>query len=224
MSLRVLLLTLAAPAIVAAEEQFKPTNESEPEDRLITEDINLPNIDGNQLARLFEKFTGKKVMVSGEAVATRFTLIQKASSGSPLSYQKAANLVLMSALVENFEFITDPKNPNSRSLRALQSKGPGCVEKIEVYNRTTSLPTDDSVIHYVMELRHADTKEALEILESKRDKSKEYAAIVAIPNSAAILIVDRVSVVRQLIDLHSEFDQLGSNTKSKPMPGGKADQ
>ncbi len=191
--------------------------------QMITEDINLPNIDGNQLAELFKKFSGKKVIVSEKAAATRFTFIQEASSERPLSYRKAADLVLMSALVENFEFITDPKNPNSNTLRPLLSMGPGCVGEVKIYNKKTPLPKDDSVIHYVMELQHVGTKEALELLESKRDKSKEYAAIVAIPNSAAILIVDRVSVVKQLIDLHSKFDQLASNTKSEPIPARRAD-
>lgn len=216
-STKLAILILSIPALLTAEE-------SKHEERLITEDVILRNIDGNQLAGLFEKFSGKKVTVSEEAAAAQFTFVQKACKEKSMTFQEAERLVRISAILENFAFTADSDHPQLELLCALQPKRSGCIEEIKVYDKKTPLPNDNSVINYVMELRHVETKKALELLESKRDKSKTYAAIVAVPNSTAILIVDRVSIVRQLIEMQSEFDQPSSNPKTGPMPGKKVDQ
>jgi hypothetical protein len=193
-----------------------PNEKSKPDERRINKEIIEPNIDGNKLARLFEKFTGQKVSVTPEAAATRFSFVQAASDENPISFREAGKMVRKSAIIENFVFSSDEKDPETLILKPVSNGTHGCKLRMEIYNSSTPLPNNDSVITYVMELKHIASKEALAFLESKRDKSEEYYSIAAVPRASAIVITEKVSNVRKYIAAQTEFDRAGPLPKQEP--------
>ena len=76
-------------------------------DRKITEPIVQPKLNGNELAALYKKYTGRRVIVSAAAAQTEFAFVQEASPTDSLTYAEVAQLLKKAALIENFVFVPD---------------------------------------------------------------------------------------------------------------------
>jgi len=62
--------------LISASSAHAETHPSEnPKEAAITEDITEVNIDGNKLAKLFERFSGHKVVVTPEAASATFHFV-----------------------------------------------------------------------------------------------------------------------------------------------------
>ena len=195
------LLILVTNAHAETNPSEKASQKSE-----ITEDIVEMNIDGTKVAQLFEKFSGNKVIITPEAAAATFSIVHKASKIDPITYSEAKELIRRSVVLEDFSFIQEPSDPKIFVLKPFKLRTGGCCT-VHVYNSPTSLPKNNEVITYVMELKCIDPKDALNRLQKVMEKRHDQASISCVPNSAAIVITDTVSNVKSYIDLQNEFDQ-----------------
>ena len=71
----------------------------------ITAPIEEFKLNGDGLAGLYHKFTGRRVIVVTAAAAAEFRFIQDASPQDPLTYDVAAQLLRKAAVVEGFVFV-----------------------------------------------------------------------------------------------------------------------
>lgn len=199
-----------APAGNPAAAQVVPLGETK-----ITEPIEELKLSGDALAGLYQKYTGRRVIVTTAAATAEFRFVQDASPTNPLTYAKAAELLRIAAQLENFSFVPHPQHPDLDIL-VLATGGPRPTNvQVDVYNENIPLPTTDIVITYVMTLDHIKPDQALNIFTQIIGQFGAYGSIAAVPNASAVVITEKASLIKSLVDLKKTIDVPGSVQSTK---------
>ncbi len=203
------------PAPVAAEPAAAPIDPVQLGDTQIVEAIEQLKLSGNDLAALYRKYTGRRVIVASAAAQAEFEFIQPASPQDPLTYRKAAELLKIAATIENFVFVPDPSDPNldilTLATAGLKPTGRG----VSVYTENDPLPEGDAVISYVMNLSYIKPDEAVRTFTQIIGQFGAFGSIAAVPNAAAVVITENTSLIRKLIDLKVEIDKPSSQVATR---------
>lgn len=209
---------VAAAAVADAPKPGIPLGENK-----IVEDIIEPKLTGNALGGLYRKYTGRKVIVTSGAATAEMSFIQEASPADPMTYAEAAELLRKAAVLENFVFQQHPQDPNLDIL-TLSTGGPRPTNvKVDVYNENTPLPDTDVVVTYVMTLSHIKPDQALNVFTQIIGQFGTYGSISAVPNASAVVITEKASLVKSLVELQKSIDVPGSVQSSKFIPVQFAD-
>lgn len=191
--------------------------------QLIVEDIIEPKLNGNALAGLYRKYTGRRVIVSSAAAQAEFSFVQEASASDPLSYAKAAELLRKAATIENFVFVPDEQDPELDILTIATGGIRPTGRGVDVYNENDELPEGDAVISYVMQLDYIKPAEAVNTFTQIIGQFGAFGSIAAVPNAAAVVITENTSLIRKLIQLKEEIDKPGSVQATRFIPVRYAD-
>jgi len=174
-------------------------------DTLIQEGIDYVKIDGNELARLYRTYTGRRVIVASSATTAEFQFIQPASPQDPLTYREAAELLKKAATIENFVFVPDAVDPNldilTLATAGLNPKSRG----LGVYTETDTLPEGDAVITYIMPLEYLKPQRAVEVFQQVVGQFGAFGSIST--GASSVIITENTSLIRKLIELKEEIDQ-----------------
>ncbi len=177
----------------------------------IAQPITEPKLTGTDLADLYRKFTGRRVIVSAQAATAEFSFVQDASPTDPLTYAQAAELLKKAATIENFVFVPDSTDPNldilTFSAGGLNPKSRG----VPVFTEGATLPEGDAVISYVMNLQYLKPEAAVTTFNQVVGQFGQYGSIAPVANASAVIITENTSLIRRLIELKKEID----------VPGGK---
>lgn len=185
-------------------------------ERKITEPIIEPKLTGNDLAGKYTAFTGRRVVVSAAAAAAEFAFVQDASPTNPLPYPEAAKLLKMAALMEGFVFVPAGEiAPNVDKLMfSAASTGPK-GEGIELITEGEELPQDDRVIMYVMTFKFLKPDEAVRVYTTIIGQFGSYGSIAPIANASAVIITEKTSLIRKLIELKEQIDKPGTDVGTR---------
>lgn len=195
------------PAINPVEAIPKP---AENKQEVIAEDIEYLAMSGNDLAALYRKYTGRRVIVSSAASKAEFEFIQPASPQNPLTYAQAAALLKKAATIENFIFVPDATDPNLDFLTLASAGATGKGRGFPLYTETDTLPDGDAVIIYVMNLSYIKPDEAVRTFTQIIGQFGAYGSIAAVPNAASVIITENTSLIRKLIDIKEQIDKPSS--------------
>lgn len=209
------------PAQVEQEQAPVPVPAQQPPvqpnlgDTQITELIEEPKLSGDDLAALYRKYTGRRVIVTSAAAQAEFSFIQDASPQDPLTYAEAAELLRKAATIENFIFVPDATDPNldflTLATAGLKPTGRG----VDVYTESDPLPEGDAVISYVMTLSYIKPDEAVRTFTQIIGQFGAFGSIAAVPNAASIVITENTSLIRKLIDLKEQIDKPSSQVATR---------
>jgi len=176
----------------------------------IVEDIIEEKITGSSLAVLYRRYTGRRVIVTTGAATAEFTFVQEASAQDPLTYAEAAELLRKAAVLEGFVFSQHPQDPNLDIL-TLATGGPRPTNVIvDVYNENSTLPDTDIVITYVMALSYIKPDQAVNIFTQIIGQFGAYGSISAVANASAVVITEKASLIKSLVELQKTIDVPGS--------------
>jgi type II secretion system protein D len=184
-------------------------------DTLIVESIEQLKLSGDDLADLYRKYTGRRVIVASTAAAAEFRFVQPASPQDPLTYREAAELLRKAATIESFIFV--PAGDGSKldyltlATAGLKPTGIG----VKVYTENDPLPEGDAVISYVMPLQYIKPDEAVRTFTQIIGQFGAFGSIAAVPNAASVVITENTSLIRKLIDLKAEIDKPSSQVTSR---------
>ncbi len=182
----------------------------QPNQALITENIEYLALSGNDLADLYRKYTGRRVIVSSAASKAEFEFIQPASPQAPLTYAQAAELLKKAATIENFIFVPDATDKTLDFLTLATSGASGKGRGFPLYTETDTLPEGDAVIIYVMNLSYIKPDEAVRTFTQIVGQFGAYGSIAPVPNAAAVIITENTSLIRKLIDIKQQIDKPSS--------------
>ena len=99
-------------------------------------------------------------------------------------------------------------DPNVDLLTNTNGKGTWIVcGGVAIYHEEHLLPNGDTVISYVMNLKHLKPEQAMAIFTKTVGQIGSHGSIVPVANAASIIITDKTSVIRKLIELKSEIDK-----------------
>ncbi|MGE9269454.1 MAG: secretin N-terminal domain-containing protein [Verrucomicrobiales bacterium] len=159
-------------------------------------------INGDALAELYRKFTGRRVTVSRAAAAAEFRFIQAA----PMTYGEATQLLKKAALLEGFVFVPDA-NMDGHDVLVVATGGPNPKgEGIEVIIDPMDLPNDDRIVSYVMNLKVIKPDEIVRTFTTVVGQFGAYGSITPVPNAGAVVITEKTSLIRRLIELQEQID------------------
>ena len=184
-------------------------------DTLIVEAIEQPKLSGADLAALYRKYTGHRVIVSSAAAAAEFSFVQPASPQDPLTYAEAAELLKKAATIENFIFVPDGADPTLEYLTLPTAGIKPTNIGLGVYNENDVLPEGDAVISYVMNLSYIKPDEAVRTFTQIIGQFGAFGSIAAVPNAASVVITENTSLIRKLIDLKAEIDKPSSQVATR---------
>jgi len=171
---------------------------------MIEEDFLYPKLNGDDLAELYRKFTGRRVTVSPEASQAEFRFVQR----GPLSNREATLLLKKAALLSGFVFVPDPnpglENHDVLVLGSGQEKPAGTGT--EVITDPADLPEDDRVVSYIMDLKVIKPDEVARVFTTIVGQLGPYGSITPIPNAGSVVITEKTSLIRRLIQIQQEID------------------
>ena len=176
----------------------------------IIEPIEKPTLNGAELAALYRKYTGRRVIVSAAAAAAEFSFVQDASPEDPLTYAQAAELLKKAAGIENFVFMSDDQDPKLDFL-TVSTRLPGIL--YDVFNENDELPEGDAVISYVMTFKHIKPETAAQAFTQIIGQFGTYGSIA--PLNGSVVITENTSLIRRLIKLKEEIDKPDDITSTR---------
>jgi len=223
LALRLLAQNEEVPAIPGIPQPPAPVEAPIPADAadadlgntLIKESIEQLKLSGDDLADLYRKYTGRRVIVASSAAAAEFRFVQPASPQDPLTYREAAELLKKAATIESFIFV--PAGDGSKldyltlATAGLKPTGIG----VKVYTENDELPVGDAVISYVMPLQYIKPDEAVRTFTQIIGQFGAFGSIAAVPNAASVVITENTSLIRKLIDLKAQIDKPSSQVTSR---------
>lgn len=182
-------------------------------DTRIEESIEQIKLSGEDLAALYRKYTGRRVIVHSAAAAAEFRFVQPASPQDPLTYREAAELLKIAATIENFVFVPDAVDPNldilTLATAGLNPKGRG----IDVYAENDPLPDGDAVITYTMSFSYLKPDEAVRVFQQVVGQFGAFGSITA--SGSTVVITENTSLIRKLIDLKAVIDKPSSEVATR---------
>jgi type II secretion system protein D len=199
------------PEISAIPGVAKPL----PEEKIIRENLEYLALSGNDLAALYRKYTGKRVIVSSGAAKAEFEFIQPASAEDPLTYAEAAELLKKAATIENFIFVPDATDPNLTFLTLATAGIRPTNRGVPIFTELDKLPDGDAVISYVMTFTYIKPDEAIRTFTQVIGQVGPFGSIAAVPNAAAVVITENTSLIRKLIKLKEEIDKPSSQVEPR---------
>jgi len=169
---------------------------------VIREDVTLPSLSGDELAELYTRYTGRRVTVSVAAADAEFRFIQPA----PLTYADAAQLIKRAALLEGFVFVPDVNMENHEILVVATAGANPKGEGLEVVIDPADLPQEDRVVSYVMNLKYIKPEEIVNTFTTVVGQLGPYGSITPVPNAGSVVITEKTSLIRRLVELKEQID------------------
>lgn len=156
-----------------------------------------PDMQGVALATLYEKLTGKRVIMSREAMTSTISAFIK----PPVTNAGAAVVLEKSAMLEGLVFI--PSGPNEVKLvKAANSNRQG----IPVVTRAAEIPEGEKVITYVMSFDHISAEDGLKVFNTLVRTFNPQGIITPVANTSTLLITENSALVRTLLKIKEEID------------------
>jgi type II secretion system protein D len=168
-----------------------------------------PKINGERLAELYTELTGRRVTVSNAAIAAEFRFVQQ----GPITYGEAADLLKKAAVMEGFVFV--PSGENHDLLVYSQSVAQPGGEALPTITDAADLPEGEQVVTYVMPLKNIKPDEVVRTFTAVVKQFGSYGSVAAVPNAASVIITEKSSLIRRLIELQDIIDVPKSDVGTK---------
>jgi len=162
--------------------------------------LNFPGSPPIEIVDHYERVTGKRIIRDANLTGPNIYIV----APEPVPKAEAIRLMEASLLLNGFVFVPAGEN-TVKILNAVGGKSPR-AEGVQLYASASALPGTDSVVSYFMPLSYISTEEALPIIQAHVVINPQYGALVPVPNAQALLITEKVPLIRQVIGLRELID------------------
>ncbi|MDZ4743698.1 MAG: secretin N-terminal domain-containing protein [Verrucomicrobiota bacterium] len=183
------------PADPATPPESKATGTSDGEELT---PLVYPNIDVNEILNIYQKMTGKRI-IKDVNVQGRISII----SPQPVPKEQAIRII-EAALAMNGISLVPMKGEDAIKVIP-QGKSPR-GEGIPFYADATSLPSGDTMVDYYMPFKYITVNEAMQIFTAYLQGGATPPQIVPVQNTQAVIITDKASNMRKLIEVQKQID------------------
>ncbi len=156
-----------------------------------------PNIEINEILNIYQRMTGKR-LIKDVNLQGRISII----SPQPVARDQAIKIIEAALSLNGVNLVPMPEEnavkviPTGKSPRA---------DGLPFYTSAAALPAGDMVVDFYMPLQFISTSEAVGIFTSYLQGSTT-AQIVPVQNTQALIVTEKASSIRRLIEVKKQID------------------
>ncbi|MDB9741340.1 hypothetical protein OAB00_00655 [Akkermansiaceae bacterium] len=174
--------------------------------QLVEEDVLFPSMTADIIAKHYEIWTGKRVILTNAVMTRGIVFMQKA----PFSYREGAQLLEKTCILEGLVFV-----PSGLGEVKLVVANEVKQQGLDFISEEDLLPQGDEVITYLMKFDHISAQDAQTALASVAGAIRPHGAITVLENVNALIITENSSLIRSLLDVKRVIDVPSAQVQSK---------
>jgi len=180
--------------------------------------IKFPHASVVDILSFYEQLTGKKFIRDSNLQGPELSI----EAPGAISKKDAVSLIESSLLLNGYTLVP----VDSATVKILGPSRPPRSEGLPLYVEESQLPAEgDKIVSFYKPLKFLSPSEAITILQGVVQLNA-YGSLVAVPNTAAIVITDKTPVIRKALALLDVVDQAPSQiiTEFIPLQRASADK
>jgi general secretion pathway protein D len=186
----------SAPAVAAATPP-PPAPPKRPTPAAKTVRLQYPNSDVQDVLRLYEQLTGKKLVMDNFVQGKVNIFIS-----NPVPPEEAIKIIEINLLLNGYSLV-----PAEDDIVKVIGTGKNPrTTGVPIISDESEIPPGDHVISYLFKLRYADPQELQQALGQYLSPPQPYTSFLALPKAGAILITENSSVIRTLARIINQVD------------------
>ncbi|MEO8204731.1 MAG: secretin N-terminal domain-containing protein [Chthoniobacterales bacterium] len=160
--------------------------------------LQFPRTTVNEILSLYELLTGKRMIRDSKLIGDELSI----SAQKPVSKSDAIQMIEAALLLNGYSLVPVDRN----TMKILGASKTARAEGVQLIASPEDLPAGDQIVSYYMPLHYISAQEAGKIFQGFV-KLNTYGSIVPLSNASAIVITDKTSLIRTLIDLQKLIDK-----------------
>jgi general secretion pathway protein D len=159
--------------------------------------LQYPNSDVDDILRLYEQLTGKKLVKDNFVQGKVNIFIQK-----DVPWEEAVKIIEINLLMNGFSLV-----PADNDIVKVIGTGKNPrTTGVPIISDPADIPEGDHVISFLFKLRYADPQELQQVIGQYLSPPQSYTSALPLPKASAILITENSSVIRTLARIIEQID------------------
>jgi general secretion pathway protein D len=158
--------------------------------------LQYPNSDVDDILRLYETLTGKKLVKDNFVQGKINIFIAK-----EVPREEAIKIIQINLLMNGFSLV-----PADGDIVKVIGTGKNPRAAVPIISDPSDIPEGEQVISYLFKLRYADPQELQQVLGQYLSPPQSYTAALPLPKASAILITENSSVIRRVSSIIDQVD------------------
>jgi len=176
--------------------------------------LQFPNSDVDDVLRLYEQLTGKKLVRDNFVQGKVNIFISK-----DVPRDEAIKIIEMNLLMNGFSLV-----PSDEDIVKVIGTGKNPrTTGVPIISDASQIPEGDHVISFLFKLRYADPTELQQVLGQYLSPPQIYTSFLALPKSSSLLITENSSVIRTISKIIDQVDIPPAEVVSEFVPLQRAD-
>jgi general secretion pathway protein D len=159
--------------------------------------LQYPNSDVQDILRLYEQLTGKKLimdnMVQGKV---------NISITRPIPREEAIRIIEINLLMNKFSLVP----AGGDLVKVLASGQNPRTAGVPIISEEELIPSGEQVVSFLFKLRFADPLELQQVLLQYLQPAQSYTSTLPLPKAGAILVTENSAVIRSLVNIINQVD------------------
>jgi general secretion pathway protein D len=196
------LLALAASALgqvapVASTTTAAPPPPNAPPGAPSMVRLQYPNSDVDDILRLYEQLTGKKLVKDNFVQGKVNIFISK-----DVPWEEAIKIIEMNLLMNGFSLVPADNN----IVKVIGTGKNPRTTGVPIISDPADIPEGDHVISFLFKLRYADPQELQQVIGQYLSPPQSYTSALPLPKASAILVTENSAVIRTLSRIIEQID------------------
>ena len=176
--------------------------------------LQFPNSDVDDVLRLYEQLTGKKLVRDNFVQGKVNIFISK-----DVPREEAIKIIQINLLMNGFSLV-----PADEDIVKVIGTGKNPrTTGVPIISDPAQIPEADQVVSFLFKLRYADPQELQQVLGQYLSPPQTYTSFLALPKSSSLLITENSSVIRTISKIIDQVDIPPAEVVSEFIPLLRAD-
>ena len=159
--------------------------------------LQYPNSDVDDILRLYEQLTGKKLVKDNFVQGKVNIFISK-----DVPWEEAVKIIEINLLMNGFSLVP----ADNDIVKVIGTRKNPRTTGVPIISDPADIPDGDHVISFLFKLRYADPQELQQVIGQYLSPPQSYTSALPLPKASAILITENSSVIRTLSRIIEQID------------------
>jgi general secretion pathway protein D len=159
--------------------------------------LQYPNSDVDDILRLYEQLTGKKLVKDNFVQGKVNIFISK-----DVPWEEAIKIIEINLLMNGFSLVP----ADGDIVKVIGTGKNPRTTGVPIISDPEDIPDGDHVISFLFKLRYADPQELQQVIGQYLSPPQSYTSALPLPKASAILITENSSVIRTLARIIEQVD------------------